>query len=196
MDVGPATRSSFASTIADAGTVLWNGPVGVFEDPRFAEGTEAVAEAVAAVVLDSASSAEVKPQPRCGNWGSKTTSAISRAAVVRPLSSWKWEIFPAWWRCVRVVRSGPDEARRTVRLPLTVCWTSVVLRTGPCSLVANRDRWEVGHVVWTAPVTSGASAETRSRECRYGWGSMDSGGRAGPCCGRLAVRSSGSKWWP
>jgi phosphoglycerate kinase len=47
VDVGPATRSSFASTIADAGTVLWNGPVGVFEDPRFAEGTEAVAEAVA-----------------------------------------------------------------------------------------------------------------------------------------------------
>ena len=47
VDVGPATRASFAGIIAGAGTVLWNGPMGVFEDPRFAEGTRAIAEAVA-----------------------------------------------------------------------------------------------------------------------------------------------------
>ncbi len=47
MDVGPATRADFAEIIAPAGTVLWNGPMGVFEDARFAEGTRAVAEAVA-----------------------------------------------------------------------------------------------------------------------------------------------------
>jgi phosphoglycerate kinase len=48
LDVGPKTREAFAAKIANAGTVFWNGPMGVFEWPRFAEGTEAVARAVAA----------------------------------------------------------------------------------------------------------------------------------------------------
>jgi phosphoglycerate kinase len=48
LDVGPKTREAFAAKIAEAGTVFWNGPMGVFEWPRFAEGTEAVARAVAA----------------------------------------------------------------------------------------------------------------------------------------------------
>jgi phosphoglycerate kinase len=47
LDIGPRTRQLFAAKIADAGTVFWNGPMGVFEWPRFAEGTEAVARAVA-----------------------------------------------------------------------------------------------------------------------------------------------------
>jgi len=47
VDIGPATSMRFAETIATAGTVLWNGPMGVFEDPRFASGTRAVAEAIA-----------------------------------------------------------------------------------------------------------------------------------------------------
>ena len=47
MDIGPATSAAFSSEIAQASTVLWNGPMGVFEDPRFAAGTRAVAEAVA-----------------------------------------------------------------------------------------------------------------------------------------------------
>ena len=47
LDIGPATREAFAAAIADAKTVFWNGPMGVFEWPRFAEGTRAVAEAVA-----------------------------------------------------------------------------------------------------------------------------------------------------
>jgi phosphoglycerate kinase len=47
LDIGPATRERFAARIADARTVFWNGPMGVFEWPRFAEGTKAVAEAVA-----------------------------------------------------------------------------------------------------------------------------------------------------
>jgi phosphoglycerate kinase len=49
LDVGPETREAFASTIARAKTVFWNGPMGVFEWPRFADGTRAVAEAVAKV---------------------------------------------------------------------------------------------------------------------------------------------------
>lgn len=47
-DIGPTTRARFAEALAGAGTVLWNGPMGVCEDARFAAGTEAVAAAVAA----------------------------------------------------------------------------------------------------------------------------------------------------
>jgi phosphoglycerate kinase len=47
LDIGPETCKLFAAEIAKAKTVFWNGPMGVFEWPRFAEGTRAVAEAVA-----------------------------------------------------------------------------------------------------------------------------------------------------
>jgi len=47
-DIGPATTEMFCHVISDAGAVLWNGPMGVFEDGRFAAGTKAVAQAVAA----------------------------------------------------------------------------------------------------------------------------------------------------
>ncbi len=49
MDMGPATRALFAEKVADARTVFWNGPVGVFEFPAFAAGTRAVAEAISHV---------------------------------------------------------------------------------------------------------------------------------------------------
>jgi phosphoglycerate kinase len=48
LDIGPKTRERFAAHVAEARTVFWNGPMGVFEWQRFAEGTKAVAEAVAA----------------------------------------------------------------------------------------------------------------------------------------------------
>jgi phosphoglycerate kinase len=47
VDVGPRTSEAFNAAIGKAGTVLWNGPMGVFEDPRFASGTLAVARAMA-----------------------------------------------------------------------------------------------------------------------------------------------------
>ncbi|MHB8218822.1 MAG: phosphoglycerate kinase [Acidimicrobiales bacterium] len=48
LDIGPETADAFAAAIETAGTVLWNGPLGVVEDDRFAGGTCRVAEAVAA----------------------------------------------------------------------------------------------------------------------------------------------------
>jgi phosphoglycerate kinase len=49
VDIGPATISAFEALIADARTVVWNGPMGVFEIDSFAAGTDAIARAVAAV---------------------------------------------------------------------------------------------------------------------------------------------------
>ena len=46
MDIGPKTVELYCSAVADAGTVIWNGPMGVFEFPAFAKGTEAMAEAL------------------------------------------------------------------------------------------------------------------------------------------------------
>ena len=47
MDIGPETSAKFAETLKDAGTVVWNGPVGVFEFDDFEEGTKALAQAIA-----------------------------------------------------------------------------------------------------------------------------------------------------
>jgi len=47
LDIGPQTVANFAALIKTAGTVVWNGPMGVFEFPRFAEGTYGVAHAIA-----------------------------------------------------------------------------------------------------------------------------------------------------
>ena len=47
LDIGPKTVEAYSKAIAGAGTVVWNGPMGVFEFPRFAEGTYGIAKAVA-----------------------------------------------------------------------------------------------------------------------------------------------------
>jgi phosphoglycerate kinase len=47
LDIGPETAAAFSAAIATAGTVFWNGPVGAFEDERFADGTHRVARAIA-----------------------------------------------------------------------------------------------------------------------------------------------------
>ncbi len=47
MDIGPKTIAAYTAAVKDAGTVIWNGPMGVFEFPSFAEGTRAVAKALA-----------------------------------------------------------------------------------------------------------------------------------------------------
>jgi phosphoglycerate kinase len=47
LDIGPGSAAAFTDIIMDARTVFWNGPMGMFEDPRFAAGTRTVAQAVA-----------------------------------------------------------------------------------------------------------------------------------------------------
>jgi len=48
LDIGPDTASRFGALLKDAGTILWNGPVGVFEIDQFGKGTEALSKAIAA----------------------------------------------------------------------------------------------------------------------------------------------------
>ncbi|GGY02536.1 phosphoglycerate kinase [Litchfieldella qijiaojingensis] len=48
LDIGPMTAERFAALLKDAGTILWNGPVGVFEIDQFGQGTEALSQAIAA----------------------------------------------------------------------------------------------------------------------------------------------------
>lgn len=47
LDIGPETAKAYANAIADAGTIVWNGPMGVFEMDRFSGGTQVVADAIA-----------------------------------------------------------------------------------------------------------------------------------------------------
>jgi phosphoglycerate kinase len=47
LDIGPETAKRFSQILSTAKTIMWNGPMGMFEDPRFAEGTNTVARAVA-----------------------------------------------------------------------------------------------------------------------------------------------------
>ncbi len=54
MDIGPATIAAFSAQVAVAGTVVWNGPMGVFEKPEFAAGTRSIAEALAAATAGGA----------------------------------------------------------------------------------------------------------------------------------------------
>ena len=54
MDIGPKTRELFAGVIKGSKTILWNGPCGVFEFDTFAQGSKAIAEAIAAATKDGA----------------------------------------------------------------------------------------------------------------------------------------------
>ena len=47
LDIGPKSAAEFARALSQAGTIVWNGPLGVFEFDQFGQGTKAVAEAIA-----------------------------------------------------------------------------------------------------------------------------------------------------
>ena len=82
VDIGPETAGTYADVLAGAATVLWNGPMGIFEMAPFAAGTRTVAEAVAdcrgfTVVGGGDSAAAVR------RWGSPTASITCRPAAAR-----------------------------------------------------------------------------------------------------------------
>ncbi|GAB4552805.1 MAG: phosphoglycerate kinase [Phycisphaerales bacterium] len=56
LDIGPATRDAYATTLASAKTIVWNGPMGVFEWDLFSVGTRQVGEAIAKATVDGATS--------------------------------------------------------------------------------------------------------------------------------------------
>ncbi len=98
VDIGLGTRISFADSIATARTVLWNGPMGIFEDPRFSEGTRSVAEAVASSAAYSVVG------------GGETAAALHEFHLEdridhvssgggQPLSSLRRATYPAWLHC-------------------------------------------------------------------------------------------------
>ena len=76
-DIGPATRAAYGREIAGAGTILWNGPMGVFEIDAFAEGTVAMAHAVAAA-CDRGATAVLG--------GGDSASAVERAGVAERIT--------------------------------------------------------------------------------------------------------------
>jgi phosphoglycerate kinase len=77
LDIGPATRASYAREIAGAKLIVWNGPMGVFEIPTFAEGTLAVARAVASATGSGAFSIV---------GGGDSVAAVTQAGVAGKIS--------------------------------------------------------------------------------------------------------------
>ena len=73
-DIGPDSAQELASFLRDAGTIVWNGPVGVFEFDAFAEGTKAIAEAIANSTAFSIAG------------GGDTVAAIDKFAVADDIS--------------------------------------------------------------------------------------------------------------
>ena len=74
LDIGPETSAQFAAILAVAGTIIWNGPVGVFEFDQFGEGTKAIAEAIADSQAFSIAG------------GGDTLAAIDKYGVVKDIS--------------------------------------------------------------------------------------------------------------
>jgi phosphoglycerate kinase len=74
LDIGPETAATLAAQIAGAGTVVWNGPVGVFEFDAFSHGTEAIARAIAASSAFSIAG------------GGDTLAAIAKYGIEREVS--------------------------------------------------------------------------------------------------------------
>jgi phosphoglycerate kinase len=98
-DIGPKTRALYKGRIAKAKTIIWNGPMGVFEKKPFAAGTKAVAEAVADATARAApspsSAAATAPRPS-SRWAWPTKSATSAPAAGRRWSFWRTGIFRRW----------------------------------------------------------------------------------------------------
>jgi 3-phosphoglycerate kinase len=107
LDIGPRTAAAFADRLADAATVFWNGPMGVFELAPFAAGTRAVAGAVAEVSADRGGFTVVG--------GGDSAAAVRRLGIPEPAVAPVWSSSragscPAWPRSLP--RRGAEWARR------------------------------------------------------------------------------------
>jgi phosphoglycerate kinase len=76
-DIGPRTAESYSRAIASAKTVIWNGPMGVFETPPFDKGTMAIAEAMAATTAQGATTIV---------GGGDSAAAVARAGLAEKMS--------------------------------------------------------------------------------------------------------------
>jgi hypothetical protein len=115
LDIGPKTAAMLADTLKAAGTIVWNGPVGVFEFDAFAHGTETVARAIAPA-RRSASRAAATPWRRLPSTASRPTLATSPRAAA-PSS-----------KCWRVGRCRRLRSCRSGRAETSVCLQSLLHR--------------------------------------------------------------------
>ena len=91
----PRPTAEFCEIVAGAGTLFWNGPMGLFEDPRFAEGTIALAKAVASAPASPSSAVATAPPPWPSSASTKASTTCPPAAARRSSSSSR-ATSPAW----------------------------------------------------------------------------------------------------
>lgn len=98
LDIGPETAAKLAEQLKKAGTIVWNGPVGVFEFDQFANGTKTIAAAIAESP-PSVLRVVAIPWPRLPSTALKTRWAISPPAVVLSWKCWKERPCPPLKSC-------------------------------------------------------------------------------------------------
>ncbi len=119
LDIGPLTAARYAALIAKAGTVVWNGPVGVFEFAAFGHGTEVVARAIAASPAFSIAG------------GGDTLAAVDQYGIEKDLSTSPPAAAPSSsssrarpcrpWRRSRRADERPPRAALAAMQPVTAC---------------------------------------------------------------------------
>jgi phosphoglycerate kinase len=97
LDIGPQSAPGAGGLIANAGTIVWNGPVGVFEFDQFGGGTRAVAEAIAASqgILDRRRRRHASLRSTSTAW--REASAYISTGGGAFLEFLEGKVLPAWW---------------------------------------------------------------------------------------------------